>query len=250
MQFIKTDITEDKVLILYLNRPEKFNALTNDLMYELYDTIEKYKNNVNVVIIHGNEKAFAAGLDIEFIKDLSSEDLEKINFINEKWFALEKLEIPTIAAVSGYALGGGFELALMCDFIIADASSVFGFPEINIGIMPGLGGTQRLYQKIGKEKAFELMITGEKINAIKAKEFGIINEIHKNSMNTAIELANKIKNQSKSSIIAIKRALKRAAKNLEDIEFEKNLFRMLFSTKNKEIGINAFLSKTKPEFNR
>lgn len=250
MKFIKTDLTQDNILILTLNRPEKFNALTNDLMYELYETLEKQKNNVNVVIIHGNEKAFAAGLDIEFIKDLSSEELEKMNFIDEKWFALEKLEIPTIAAVSGYALGGGFELALMCDFIIADNSAIFGFPEINIGIMPGLGGTQRLYQKIGKQKAFELMITGEKINAEKAKEIGIIDTIYNNSIEASIEFANKIKNQSKSSIINIKKALKRATQNLEDIEFEKHLFRMLFSTKNKKIGVNAFLSKTKPEFNK
>lgn len=250
MELIKTDLKNDGILILQLNRPEKFNALTNDLMYELYEKINKHKNNVHVVIIHGNDKAFAAGLDIEYIKDFSSEDMEKTNFMDEKWMAIENLEIPTIVAVSGYALGGGFELALMCDFIIADHSAVFGFPEINLGIMPGLGGTQRLYQKVGKQKAFELMITGEKINAITAKEIGIIDKIHENSMHASIEFANKIKTQPITSIIAIKKALKHASKNAEDLNFERNLFRMLFSTKNKDVGIKAFLSKTKPEFNK
>ena len=123
-ELIKTDLSNEGILVIYLNRNEKFNALNNDLMYEMHDKIEKYKSQVNAVIIHGNEKSFAAGLDIEYIKDFTSEDLEKMNFMDEKWFSIAKLEIPTIAAVSGYALGGGFELALMCDFIIADNSAL------------------------------------------------------------------------------------------------------------------------------
>jgi len=149
-----------KIAIIELNRPKQMNALSTALISDLKEAVEEIKNshNVKVAIITGNEKVFASGIDVKAVQNKTAMDAMKERFLNEDWFAIETLEIPTIAAISGYALGGGFELALMCDMLVADKSAVFGFPEITLGLMPGLGGTQKLPRLMNSKIAFKAIL--------------------------------------------------------------------------------------------
>ena len=238
-------LVDNEIAILTLNRPEKLNTLNEELMSDLNYFLEKIEQNhaIKVIILRGAGRAFSAGLDIEKIKNATTSDLIMSDFLGERWFKLEKMIIPIIAEISGFALGGGLELALMCDFIIAGENAIFGFPEVNLGIMPGLGGTQKLLQKVGIQNAYEIIMLGDKFSAKTAQKYGLISEIYKNPDNSSLELAQKIAKKSKSSIISIKSALKKQISALYDQNFERSLFRSLFSTTEQKNGFDNFFHK-------
>jgi len=176
-------------------------------------------------------------------------DAMKERFINEDWFAIESLEIPTIAAISGYALGGGFELALMCDMLVADKTSVFGFPEITLGLMPGMGGTQKLPQLINSKVAFQKIILGESFNADDALKYGLIDQIAEpNAIQHAFTIAQKIARLPIESIISIKKAFNTSKIPEPQMQYEREMFRALFDSENKKIGIEAFIAKQHANF--
>lgn len=243
-----------KIAIIKLDNEQKLNALSNDFMQELSEKIREAKNSSNVIILRGGDKAFAAGVDISEIKKYSYEDAILNDFMGSAWECIFNLEIPIIAAVSGYALGGGFELSLMCDIIIAAKNAQFGFPEVNLGVMPGFGGTQILTKIIGAKIASELMLTGRRLNAQEAYNLKIASEVVEvqNLLSKAMEVATEISEKSPLSTRLIKKAI-RIAQNTtltEGIKIERQMFKSLFSTSFKEEGINAFLEKRKPNFKK
>ena len=196
-KYIKTE-NHDKVLLITLNRPDALNALSPDLMSELSTILNDYENdnNMRCAIITGSSKSFAAGADIKNMMDNKFVDNVVNNFIGN-WKVVGECRKPIIAAVSGYALGGGCELAMMCDFILASENAVFGQPEINLGIIPGAGGTQRLPKIVGKSKAMEMVLTGQSrfMNAEEAERIGLVSRIVKGDLiEEAIKTANKIAN--------------------------------------------------------
>lgn len=236
---------EKNVAIIKLDNPRKLNALSNVFMKELAINVEKAKEEANVIVLCGGEKAFAAGVDISEIQKYSYEDAVLDDFMGHAWECIFNLEIPVIAAVSGYALGGGFELALMCDIIIAAQNAQFGFPEINLGVMPGFGGTQVLSRLVGAKVASEIMLTGRRLNAQEAKDLQIVTQIvaGERLLSYATELAAEIAKKSPLSTRFIKRALRMAANTPlnEGIKMERQMFKSLFSTSFKEKGVKAFL---------
>ena len=178
---VLTEIRED-IIIATLNRPEALNALNDDLMDELSKVVDQYEENTNLkcLILTGSEKAFAAGADIKQMQPKSYMDVYKEDFITRNWERISRCRKPTIAAVSGYALGGGCELAMMCDFMIASESAKFGQPEINLGVSPGAGGTQRLTRFIGKSKSMDMCLTGRMMDAKEAESIGLVSRILSN----------------------------------------------------------------------
>lgn len=233
----------DGILTIKLNNVNKLNALTESMMDDLHK-ISLYVNTSNSVktcIITGTDKFFSAGVDISQFDKMDK--IKAASFLNETWASVATIKVPVIAAIEGYALGGGFELALMCDMIIASESAVFGLPEVNLGLLPGNGGTQRLPRLVGVKKAFEIIALGEKFSAKEALNLGIINKIvpAKTSYLEAISVANKIKEKSPFSMIAIKRAL---SESLNDgLKYERILFRKLLCTDESKNIVNRFLNK-------
>lgn len=238
---------------IQLNRPKELNALNLELMLEIKNALIEMDNDdsIRAIILSGNERAFAAGADIKQMAGRTAIDMLKIDQFTT-WDSIRKTKKPIIAAVSGFALGGGCELAMICDMIIASETAQFGQPEINIGVMPGAGGTQRLTRIVGKAKAMELVLTGKFINAEEALKYGLVNRVVpvEYYMYEAINLA---KNIAEKSPIAIQMAKESVLKAYEmplqeALFFERKNFYMLFATEDQKEGMAAFVEKRKADF--
>ncbi len=244
---------ENGIGIATLNRPEKLNALDTEMRKELARVIEEAERSVRVLIITGSGKAFAAGADInELLKRDPVAAINAAKLGTELFTRIEELDIPVIAAVNGYALGGGCELAMACDIRIASEKARFGQPEINLGIIPGAGGTQRLPRLVGLGMAKKLVLTGEIIDAHEALRIGLVDEVveHDRLMERAKEIARKIVEKSPLAVKIAKRALN-ASMNMplrEGFKYELSLFAILFASEDAKEGMRAFLEKRKPEF--
>lgn len=250
---ILTEIDGD-VGIITLNRPEALNAFSDQLMDELTDALKKFDANdeIGCLIITGSEKAFAAGADIKAMADKSYMDVFREEFITRNWEEASRVRKPVIAAVAGYALGGGCELAMMCDFIIAAENAKFGQPEITIGAMPGAGGTQRLARFIGKSKAMEMCLTGRMMDAEEAERCGLVSRIVPKGelREEAIRVAKQIAGFSRPIAALIKESVNRAYETTlsEGVRFERRVFHSAFATEDQKEGMAAFIEKRKPNF--
>jgi len=254
MEFIKVNESYEKhVALIELNRPKELNALNLQLMGELRDTLKMLDDNdeVRAIIITGNEKAFAAGADIKQMANKTAIDMLKIDQFST-WDQIRKTKKPLIAAVSGFALGGGCELAMTCDMIIASESAKFGQPEIKIGVMPGAGGTQRLTKAIGKAKAMELVLTGRFISGEEAVSYGLINKVVpvEMYMHEATTLAKEIAQMSPIAAQLAKESVNRSFETHldEGLTFERKNFYLTFSSEDQKEGMQAFVEKRKPEY--
>lgn len=244
---------EPAVALIQLNRPKELNALNTQLMQELRDTLQQLDKNdsVRVAIITGNEQAFAAGADIKQMSDKSAIDMLVIDQFST-WDQIRRIKKPIIAAVSGFALGGGCELAMMCDMIIASETAKFGQPEIKIGVMPGAGGTQRLTKAIGKAKAMELILTGRFITAEEAQAYGLVNKVVPVEMYLyeATQLAKEIAQMSPIAAQLAKEAVNRSFETHldEGLSFERKNFYLTFASEDQKEGMRAFVERRKPDF--
>ncbi|MCO6465307.1 MAG: enoyl-CoA hydratase/isomerase family protein [Bradyrhizobiaceae bacterium] len=248
---IRTYQPIDGVGVIQLNRAAVLNALSLQTMIELVDAFERFDadDSVRCIVIHGNERAFAAGADITEMSDADSVTmLQRDQFA--RWERIRQTKKPVIAAVSGFALGGGCELAMLCDMIVASATAQFGQPEINIGAMPGAGGTQRLTRAVGKALAMEMVLTGRTISAEQAREAGLVNKVVpvEAYLDEALALASEIASKAPIAARLAKEAVLRAhSTTLEGgLEFERKNFYLLFSTKDQKEGMSAFVEKRKP----
>ena len=254
MAFIKiTANHQPYIALIELNRPKELNALNLELMTELRDALKDLDNNddVRVIIITGNEKAFAAGADIKQMANKSAIDMLKADSFST-WDQIRKTRKPIIAAVSGFALGGGCELAMMCDMIVASETAKFGQPEIKIGVIPGAGGTQRLTRAIGKARAMEMVLTGKFIAADEAFNYGLVNmvvpiELY---MEEALKLAGQIAEMSPIAAMLAKEAINRSFETHldEGLHFERKNFYMAFTSEDQTEGMQAFIEKRKPTY--
>jgi enoyl-CoA hydratase len=246
--------TEGPVGIITLNRPQALNALNSALMDELTAAIDAFEtdDSVRCLIVTGSEKAFAAGADIVEMKPKSFAEVYKEDFITRNWERVTRARKPVIAAVAGYALGGGCELAMMCDIIIAADNAKFGQPEVNLGVIPGAGGTQRLTRAVGKAKAMDLCLTGRNMDAAEAERAGLVARVVPlaDLMAEALRLAQKIASGSLPAVMMIKEAINRAYESplAEGLRFERRLFHALFGTEDQKEGMTAFAEKRKPSF--
>src|SRR5262249_13940759 len=237
-----------------LNRPQALNALNTKLMDELSDAISAFEadSEIRCVILTGSEKAFAAGADITEMAGLGFFDAYKQDFITNNWERGARARKPVIAAVAGFALGGGCELAMMCDLIIAADNAKFGQPEINLGIGPGAGGTQRLTRAVGKAKAMDLCLTGRMMDAAEAERSGLVARVVPlpELMGEAMKGAQKIASASVTAVLMIKESIARADETSlsEGLRFERRLFHALFATEDQKEGMAAFAEKRKPAF--
>jgi enoyl-CoA hydratase len=254
MEFITlTEQYEKNIALIQLNRPKELNALNLQLMQELRDTLKQLDvtENVRVIIITGNEQAFAAGADIKQMADKTAIDMLLIDQFST-WDQIRKTRKPIIAAVSGFALGGGCELAMTCDMIIASESAKFGQPEIKIGVMPGAGGTQRLTKAIGKAKAMELVLTGRFLSAEEAHFYGLVNKVVpvEMYMYEALALAKEIAAMSPIATMLAKEAVNRSFETHldEGLHFERKNFYLAFASEDQKEGMAAFVEKRKAAF--
>ena len=245
--------TKGKVGLITLNRPEALNALNAQLIAEMgkaLDTFEADKT-IGCIVLTGSEKAFAAGADIKEMQSKTYMEAYKDNFLAD-WERITHCRVPVFAAVAGYALGGGCELAMMCDFIIAADTAVFGQPEINLGVIPGAGGTQRLTRLVGKSKAMEMCLTGRNMKAEEAERAGLVSRILPAGelVDEALKVADKIASFSKPSVYMAKEAVLRANESTlaEGIRFERRLFHSLFATEDQKEGMQAFVEKRAANF--
>ena len=244
---------EKHIALIELNRPKELNALNHQLMGELRDAVHDLDKNdeVRVIVLTGNEKAFAAGADIKQMANASAIDMLTIDQFST-WDEIKKTKKPLIAAVSGFALGGGCELAMTCDMIVASESAKFGQPEIKIGVMPGAGGTQRLTRAIGKALAMELVLTGKFISADEALKIGLINRIAPVELflEEAVKLAKQVAAMSPIAAKLAKESVLRAFDSTleEGLVFERKNFYMTFASQDQKEGMKAFIEKRKPEF--
>ncbi|WZL72851.1 short-chain-enoyl-CoA hydratase [Clostridiaceae bacterium 35-E11] len=245
----------EKVAVLAINRPKALNALNTQVLKELSCALDQLETaaDVDVIIITGQGKAFVAGADIAEMKDLNAEEGRKFGNLGQQVFRrIEKMEKPVIAAVNGFALGGGCELAMSCDMRIASEKAKFGQPEVGLGIVPGFSGTQRLPRLVGMGKAKELILTGNMINAEEAERIGLVNKVVKSEdlMTEAFVLADKIAANAPMAVryanIAINRGIETDIET--GIEIEADLFGLCFATKDQKEGMTAFLEKRKPTF--
>jgi len=239
--------------IITLNRPKALNALNAQLIDELNQALSGFQEDaaIGCVIITGSDKAFAAGADIREMKDKSFTDVYLGNFLSA-WDKVSEFRKPVIAAVSGYCLGGGCELALMCDFIIAADTAKFGLPEITLGIIPGSGGTQRLARSIGKAKAMEMILTGRLMDAAEAESCGLVSRIvaPEKLLDEAVATAAKIATFSQPVVMMAKEAVNRAFETslAEGLRFERRLMHSMFALEDQKEGMSAFVEKRKPVF--
>ena len=244
----------NSVGLIQLNRPKALNALCDALFDDLIHAAKSFDNDpeIGCLVITGNEKAFAAGADIAEMKDRTFDYAYKTNMF-ARWGEIgNDLKKPTIAAVNGFALGGGCELAMMCDIVLAGDRAKFGQPEINLGVIPGAGGTQRLVRAIGKSKAMEMVLTGNMITAEKAERDGLVSQVYPADelVDRALEMARDIATKSQISTMMAKEAVKAADEISlnEGLRLERRLFHSLFSTHDQKEGMEAFLSKRSPDF--
>ena len=245
---------EDHISLITLNRPNALNALNSELLSELAAALREADANdkIRVIVISGSEKAFAAGADIKEMSGKSFVDVVSEDMFGAINAEFERIRKPVIAAVSGFALGGGCELAMMCDFIIASETAKFGQPEINLGVMPGMGGSQRLTRLVGKAKAMDMNLTGRFMDAAEAERSGLVSRVvpTKKLMDEAMAAANRISEKSMLSVMAIKEAVNRSHETTlsEGLLFERRLFHSLFATEDQKEGMAAFLAKREPQF--
>jgi enoyl-CoA hydratase len=253
-QLITVRTEADKIGILTLNRPKQLNALNDQLMDELGHALKAFDADANIgcMVITGSEKAFAAGADITAMAGYSYADAFKADFITRNWETLRTVRKPVIAAVSGFALGGGCELAMMCDFIIAADNAKFGQPEIKLGIIPGAGGTQRLPRAVGKSKAMDMALTGRMMDAAEAERAGLVSRVVplEQLMTEALGAALMICDYGQLAVMAAKESVNRAFESsLNDgMLFERRLFHSLFATDDQKEGMDAFVNKRKAVF--
>ncbi len=245
--------TRGRAGLIRLNRPEALNALSSELIGELNAALDDFEDNdkIGAIVITGSDKAFAAGADIKEMADLDFITAYKGDFIAD-WARVAERRKPLIAAVAGYALGGGCELAMMCDFILAAETAKFGQPEITIGAMPGSGGTQRLARFIGKAKAMEMCLTGRMMDVEEAERAGLVSRIVPAGeiVDEAVKVAQKIADFSMPSVLMTKESVNRAYETTmaEGVRFERRLFQSLFATEDKAEGMTAFIEKREPQF--
>jgi enoyl-CoA hydratase len=246
--------TQNNVKLIRLNRPEALNALNSELLSELVMVLMAADADpkVRAIVITGSDKAFAAGADVKEMSEKTFADMALTDFFGAEGDAIAATRKPVIAAVAGYALGGGCELAMMCDFIIAADTAKFGQPEINLGIMAGLGGTQRLTRFVGKSKAMEMHLTGRFMDAEEAERSGLVSRIvpAKKLIDDALATAAKIAEKSTISVRAAKEAVNRSYETTlsEGVLFERRSFHALFATDDQAEGMAAFMEKRAPQF--
>jgi enoyl-CoA hydratase len=245
---------KDQVALVRLNRPQALNALNSQLMQELADALSAMDHDpeVRCIVLTGSEKAFAAGADIKEMAQKSFAEMFTEALFVEEFDAIGRLRKPIIAAVSGFCLGGGCELAMLCDFILAADTARFGQPEINLGVMAGLGGTQRLTRLIGKSKAMEMNLTGRMMDATEAERAGLVARIVPAAelIEEALKTAAKIAAKSQIATMAVKESVNRALETTlhEGLIFERRLFNALFATEDQAEGMAAFIEKRTPAF--
>jgi enoyl-CoA hydratase len=246
--------THDRVGLVRLNRPKALNALNDRLMDELGDALRAFDQDdgIGCIVLTGNEKAFAAGADIGAMADYGYMDVYKGEYITRNWEHLRKVRKPVIAAVAGYALGGGCEVAMMCDFIIAADNAKFGQPEIKLGTMPGAGGTQRLPRAVSKAKAMDLCLTARMMDAAEAERAGLVSRVVavEKLVDEAMSAAKTIASMSLPVVMMIKESINRAYETTlaEGGQFERRLFHATFATEDQKEGMKAFLEKRLPTF--
>ena len=253
-ELIEVRIEAGKAGFITLNRPKQLNALNNQLMDELGAALKALDadESIGCMVITGSEKAFAAGADIAAMADYGFADVYKGDYITRNWETIRSIRKPVIAAVSGFALGGGCELAMMCDFIIAADNARFGQPEIKLGIIPGAGGTQRLPRAIGKSKAMDMALTGRMMDAAEAERAGLVSRVVPldKLMEETLGAALMICDYSQLAVMAAKESVNRAFESsLSDgVMFERRLFHALFATADQKEGMRAFMEKRNPLF--
>jgi enoyl-CoA hydratase len=246
--------TEGRVGVITLNRPKALNALNGQLMDELGAALKAFDADpeIGCMVITGSEKAFAAGADIGAMATYTFADVYNSDYITRNWETIRTIRKPVIAAVSGFALGGGCELAMMCDFIIAADNAKFGQPEIKLGIIPGAGGTQRLPRAVGKSKAMDLVLTGRMMDATEAERAGLVSRVVPldKLMDEALGAALTICGFGLPSVMAAKEAVNRAFEGTlaDGVMFERRLFHALFATEDQKEGMDAFVNKRAPAF--
>ena len=251
---IEVRIEADKVGVITLNRPKQLNALNDQLMNELGAALKAFDadDNIGCMIITGSEKAFAAGADISVMAKYSFADAYKGDFITRNWETIRSIRKPVIAAVSGFALGGGCELAMMCDFIIAADNAKFGQPEIKLGVIPGAGGTQRLPRAVGKSKAMDMCLTARMMDATEAERSGLVSRVVPldKLMEETLAAAITISGFSQITVMAAKESVNRAFEGTlaDGVMFARRLFHGLFATQDQKEGMDAFLNKRPAQF--
>jgi enoyl-CoA hydratase len=244
----------DHVALIKLNRPDALNALNSQLLGELARALSSADTNekVRCIVLTGSEKAFAAGADIKEMSQKSFVDAFAGDLFGPEVETLMRVRKPIIAAVSGYALGGGCELAMMCDFIIASDTAKFGQPEINLGVIAGIGGTQRMTRFVGKSKSMDMHLTGRFMDAEEAERAGLVSRVVpvKKLMETAMEAAHKIAEKSAITVMAVKEAVNRSYETplREGLLFERRLFHAMFATEDQKEGMTAFVEKREAQF--
>ena len=253
-QNIEVRTEGEKVGVITLNRPKALNALNDGLMDELGQALKAFEADdaIGCIVLTGSEKAFAAGADVNVIRDYGFADVYGGDFVTRNWETIRGIRKPVIAAVSGFALGGGCELAMMCDFIIAADNAKFGQPEIKLGVIPGAGGTQRLPRAVGKAKAMDLALTGRMMDAAEAERAGLVSRVVPldKLMDEALGAALTIASMGRLAVFAAKECVNRAFESgLSDgVMFERRLFNGLFATEDRKEGMDAFLNKRPPAF--
>ena len=251
--FVKAEV-RGRVGLLTLNRPQVLNALSNEVIDELLAAVRAFEadDGIGAMVLTGSQKAFAAGADISAMSDWTYMDVYKSDYLGGNWDALRRIRKPIIAAVSGYALGGGCELAMVCDFIIAAENARFGQPEIKLGVIPGYGGTQRLTRAVGKAKAMDLILTARMMDAAEAERAGLVSRIVpvERLLDEALEAAAVIASMSLPSVMMAKECINRAFETTldEGLLFERRNFHALFSTEDQTEGMKAFIEKRAPAF--
>jgi enoyl-CoA hydratase len=244
---------KDGVGLITLNRPKALNALCEELIVELNDAAKRFDsdNEVGAIVVTGSKKAFAAGADIKEMANKSYMDCYKSNMFHS-WDQLTQIRKPIIAAVNGFALGGGCELAMSCDIIIAGNKAQFGQPEIKLGTIPGVGGTQRLTRAIGKSKAMELILTGDFMSAEQAEKAGLVSKVvpEDELLNVALQMAQKISSYSQPIVAMAKECVNKAYEMTlkEGLQYERRVFYSTFATKDQKEGMKAFIEKTAPKW--
>ncbi|HET8995193.1 MAG TPA: enoyl-CoA hydratase [Acetobacteraceae bacterium] len=246
--------THGRVGLIRLNRPKALNALCDALMQELGDQLLAFDADkaIGAIVLTGNERAFAAGADIKEMRSRTHPEALTEDFIGKRWETVLQVKKPVIAAVAGFALGGGCELAMMCDFILAADTAKFGQPEINLGVLPGAGGTQRLTRAVGKSKAMDMVLTARMMDAAEAERANLVSRVFpaEQLLPEALKIAGQIANLSPVAVQLAKQSVNRAFETtlVEGVRYERAVFLSLFGTPDQQEGMAAFVDKRKPNF--